>query len=399
MKQVLVVGGGPVGFALALKLALAGVDVALIEGAKKVNDDPRAGTIHPPTLEMFDSIGMAEPMMSKGIVVHNYQYRDRRAGIVADFDLGALRDDTPFPVRLMLEQHKVCEILRARLEAAPNAEVLFDHRLVSLDQRDEGVVAQIDAPEGRRAFEAAYVVGCDGGRSGVRKSMNVSFDGFTYPERFLILSTRYDFARLGYAFTNYVSDPEEWYALFKVPGADDAGVWRVVSAADAGAAPEAIFDEAAVQGRLRAFVDIGVDHDVVHRNLYDVHQRVASSYRDGRLLIAGDAAHINNPLGGMGMNFGLHDAFNLADKLTRVLLNGEDDALLDLYDRQRRTVAREYLQQQTIENKNNIEQKDPVRRGEFQARLRSIAADRRRLRDFLLRGCMIEGVRRAASIS
>src|SRR5262249_58168810 len=132
------------------------------------------------------------------------------------------------------------------------------------------------------------------------------------------------------------------------------------------------------------------DYDVIHRNLYSVHQRVASCYRDGRLLLAGDAAHINNPLGGMGMNFGFHDAFNLADKLSSIMLDGVADATLDRYDRQRRTVAQEYLQRQTIENKRNIEQKDPREREKFYAELRAIAADRAKLRAYLQRVAMIE---------
>ena len=206
--------------------------------------------------------------------------------------------------------------------------------------------------------------------------MNVEFSGFTYEERFLILSTKYDFEPFGYALTNYLADPEEWCALFKVPGHDERGTWRVVFPVDAQIPVEEIFEESAVQRRIQGFHRKDGDYDVIHRNLYSVHQRVASCYRDGRLLIAGDAAHINNPLGGMGMNFGFHDAFNLAEKLAAIIQDGAGEDLLDLYDRQRRTVAQEYLQRQTIENKRNIEQKDPVAREKFHDELRAIVADR-----------------------
>jgi 3-(3-hydroxy-phenyl)propionate hydroxylase len=322
---------------------------------------------------------------------------------VADFDLGALADDTPYPYRLMLEQHKICYILLDLLKQYPHCEVRMQHRVAEVAQDGGSVTTTVETPGGTTTFRGPWLIGCDGGRSQVRKSMRVDFSGFTYEERFLILSTRYDFAQFGYALTNYIADPEEWCALFKVPGHDERGgdkqgVWRVVFPVDAHSPVEEIFAEDSVQRRIQNFHRKNGDYDVIHRNLYSVHQRVASCYRDGRLLIAGDAAHINNPLGGMGMNFGFHDAFNLTEKLAAIMQDGASDDLLDLYDRQRRTVAQEYLQRQTIENKRNIEQKDPNERAKFYDELRAIAADRAKLRAYLLRVAMIEGIRRANAI-
>lgn len=398
LDRVLIAGAGPIGFTMALNLARRNIPFTLLEGGDKIFDDPRAGTIHPPTLEMFDEIGVTRIFLEQGFTVRHYQYRDRREGIVAEFDLGALKDDTPFPYRLMLEQHKVCYILRDLLKDYSNHEILMNHRVTKVVQDSDGVTATVDSPEGEKTFRGRYMIGCDGGRSQVRKSMAVDFDGFTYPESFLVLSTPYDFGQHGYAITNYIADPDEWCALFKVPGHDGSGMWRVVFPADATIPQEQIFAESEVQRRIQGFHKKETPYNVVHRNLYNVHQRVASSYRDGRLLIAGDAAHINNPLGGMGMNFGFHDAFNLADKLSRVMQNGESPDLFDLYDRQRRTVAQEYLQRQTIENKKNIEQKDPVEREKFYAELRDIVANPEKQRAYLLRVAMIEGIRRANSI-
>src|SRR5262245_37435782 len=253
---------------------------------------------------MFAGIGVTAAMLARGYIVRNYQYRDRRTGIVAEFDLGALADDTPFPYRLMLEQHKICYILLDTLKQYPSCEVLMEHRVASVTQDGDGVTATVETPSGSKTFRGPWMIGCDGGRSQVRKSMKVDFSGFTYEERFLILSTRYDFAPHGYALTNYIADPDEWCALFKVPGHDERGIWRVVFPVDAGAPVDEIFEETAVQRRIQGFHPKAGSYEVTHRNLYDVHQRVASCYRDGRLLIAGDAAHINNPLGGMGMNFG-----------------------------------------------------------------------------------------------
>ncbi len=399
LKPVLIAGAGPIGFTVGLNLARRGIPFIILEAADRIFDDPRAGTIHPPTLEMFDHIGVTPLMLDQGYVVGNYHYRDRRDGLVANFDLGVLKDDTPFPYRLMLEQHKICYILRELLKEYEGCEVLMQHRVTSIIQDEAGVAVEVESPQGKKRLEGSYMIGCDGGRSQVRKSMNVTFDGFTYEERFLVLSTRYDFGQHGYALTNYIADPQEWCALFKVPGPDGNGMWRVVFPADAKAEPAAIFEESLVQARVQGFQHKDTPFEIVHRNLYDVHQRVASCYHDGRLLLAGDAAHINNPLGGMGMNFGFHDAFNLTEKLAQVILDGASHSLFEVYDRQRRTVAQEYLQRQTIENKRNIEQKDRSQQAAFYDELRAIVADRDKLRTYLLRVAMIEGVRRAKSIA
>jgi 3-(3-hydroxy-phenyl)propionate hydroxylase len=398
-ERILIAGAGPVGYAAALNLAHYGIPFTVFEATNEIFEDPRAGTIHPPTLEMFDKLGLADSLIARGYVVGNYHYRDRKEGLVADFDLGVLANESPYPFRLMLEQHKISHIIDDRLRQNHGGHILHGHQVLDVQQDGEGVRAEVKTPDGVRTFHGRYMIGCDGGRSQVRKSMNVDFQGITYKERFLVVTTPFDFAEAGYALTNYIADPEEWCALLKLPGPDDRGIWRALFPTDPEDSDDTYFDEEAIEARLQGLYPRPQRYEVVHRNLYEVHQRVASNYRAGRILVAGDAAHVNNPLGGMGMNFGFHDVFNLTEKLAAIWFHGGDESLLDLYDRQRRTVASEYLQRQTMENKRNIEQKDPAKREEFHDELRAIAADEDKLHAYLRRAAMIEGVERAASIT
>ena len=398
-NRVIIAGAGPVGYTAALNLAHYGVPFTLLEAEAMIKDDPRAGTIHPPSLEMFQRLGVAETMIARGYVVRNYHYRDRKTGLVADFDLGVLSEDTPFPYRLMLEQHKVSGIMHDALQDYDNYEILRQHTVKNVTQDQDSVTVEVSTPGGPKSLRGRYLIGCDGGRSQVRKCMDVTFGGFTHPERFLVVSTTFNFADAGYALTNYIADPKEWCALFKVPGWDDEGIWRVVFPTDTDLTQDELFDDDTIEARLQGFQAKKAPYEVVHRNLYKVHQRVASCYRDGRILVAGDAAHINNPLGGMGMNFGFHDVFSLTEKISKIWIYEAGEEQLDLYDRQRRTVAEEYLQRQTIENKKNLENTDPIEREAFHEGLREIIADPAKARPYLRRASMIEGIERAASIN
>jgi 3-(3-hydroxy-phenyl)propionate hydroxylase len=396
--RVIVVGGGPVGLTAALNLVRQDIPVLLLEASSEVYDEPRAATVHPPTMELFATLGVMDQFHARGNIVRHYQYRDRREGVVAEFDLEILRSETDFPYRLMLEQHKICQILMAELVQAPACEILTGHSVETVAQDDEGVVVRAGTSEGAKSFQARYAIGADGGRSAVRKSMKVEFEGFSYEERFIVIATTFDFGAEGYAETCYIADPDDWCAMFKVPGPDDRGLWRVTSAVKAGQSNEEVCEDAAIEARLQRFHPKPEPYEIVHRNIYQLHQRVASNYRDGRILVAGDAAHVNNPLGGMGMNFGFHDAFNLAEKIGRIWRGEAAPDLLDQYDRQRRTVATEYLQRQTIENKKNIEQSGEAERQSFHSELRAIVADEERQRSYLKRVTMIDGLRRANSI-
>lgn len=401
LDRVLIAGAGPVGLVAALGLSLSGVPVTVFEQGAELYDDPRAATMHPATLEMLDRLGLIQDVETAGLLCTELRFWNRPTGdLVASFDHGVLANETKFPYVIQCEQFKLSGIVMERLKAFPNCDVQFGHEVRDVSQTEDGVTVLGTGPDGDFEEIGAYAIGADGGRSIMRKAMDIEFEGFTYPERFVVLSTPFDFqSKRSYVYRNYIADPDEWCNLFKVAGDGPPGLWRTVFPTHPDETDDEILSDEAVQLRLQRFFQKDGDYPIVHRNLYVTHQRVAASFRRGRVLLAGDAAHVNNPIGGMGLNGGIHDAVNLADKLAPVVLVGADDRALDLYDLQRRTACIEFIQAQTIQNKKRLEETDPEVRAANLKELTDMAADPGRAKAFLMATGMITAVRRAASLT
>ncbi len=394
-SHVLIAGAGPVGLVSALKLAQAGIKVTVVERAPLLADDLRASTFHPPTMDLLDQFGIVPKLVEQGLVARYTQQRDRTEGLVAEFDMELLKDVTDHPYRLQCEQWKLTRLLKEQLDKLPHAEVLFNAVVKDVTQDADSVTltATIDGEE--RSFTGDYLIGADGAWSTVRQVLGIEFEGFTYPERFLVVSTDFEYAdhfpKLSYV--NYISDPEEWCVLLRVPA-----LWRVLFPVPPEISDEELLSDESVQARLQKLLPQPVPYKTVHRTLYKVHQRVAKEFRKGRVLLAGDSAHVNNPLGGMGMNGGVQDAFNVSEKLIAVLTGRADASLLDRYERQRRQVAIEYINANTARNKKHIEERDAAAREKNHQELREIAANPEAARDYLRKTSMIDALERAESI-
>jgi 3-(3-hydroxy-phenyl)propionate hydroxylase len=385
-RNVIVVGAGPVGTVAALACARHGHTVTLLEAQTRIDDSPRASTTQPPTLEMLAELGLIEEYLRVGLVSRTFQFWDRASRqLIAEFDFGRLKGETSFPYVVQTEQHKLANMAIARLRRMENVEVRLGERVTGIAQDADAVT--VTTPHS--TIGADYVIGADGGRSTVRKALGIEFEGYTWPERFLVITTKFDFqAALGCCLRTYMADPEEWTNLFKVAGDDLKGRWRAVFNTREDEKDEEALSDAAVRARLSRIYVPERERDYLHLNLYAVHQRVARNFRSGRVFLCGDAAHVNNPIGGLGLNCGIHEAWHLSALLDRAL-RGEN-ADLDEYEKTRRPLNIKYVQEQTVANKKRLEEREPAQRAKRFAELRAMADDPERHKAFLMRAALLE---------
>jgi len=389
-NRVFIAGAGPVGLVAAAKLVRAGVPVTVFEAGAELSTESRASTFHPPTLDMLEALGATQPLIAQGLVAPAFQYRTKKDGLVAQFDFNAIADATTHPYRVQAEQSKLTRILLDRLNGQSGFEIEFNSRVQAVAQDKSSVTLTIERNGATQSHSGRWLIGADGASSSVRRALGIEFDGFTWPDRLLVVSTPFDFHAVlpGLTSVNYVADAERWYFLLQIPG-----LWRVMFLIKEDISDEQIRTHEFAQSLMATIIPGLGNYEISHTTLYKVHQRVAKTFRLGRTFLAGDAAHINNPLGGMGMNGGIHDAINLTDRLADVWHGRAGDAELDRYDTQRRLVTLETIQTQTIQNKKNLESPEP-----FKQSLQQIKADPKRTYDYLLRVAMIATLRRAEEL-
>ena len=396
--RIIIAGGGPVGLIVGLVLGRAGIEVTVLDKGDILHQHPRAATIHPASLDILDDLGVYERIEPLGIVCPIVNYYDQQE-LLASFDHALLAGETRHPWVLQCEQDKVSRVLFAMSRDLPTLDIQTETEVLACSQSADAVEAEVKRPDGsRERITGRYLIGADGARSTVRSETGIEFEGFTYPERFMIIGSTYDFAQAGYALRNYISDPVEWYNLFKISWKGPPGVYRLVVPVSLDEALDEDHILETCQRKFQRFHPRSEPYEIVINDSYVVHQRVAATFRQGRIILAGDAAHLNSPIGAMGMNSGIHDAVNLANNLIRVLRREEDEGALDRYVRQRRHVAVEHVQTATIANKKNMEQRDPATRQKYRDEMHRAAADPALAKKFLMRTSLIECLRDADRI-
>jgi 2-polyprenyl-6-methoxyphenol hydroxylase-like FAD-dependent oxidoreductase len=349
MEDVIVVGGGPTGFINALGLAQAGVRVTVLESEAKIVDSPRAAVYHWSVIEGLQRLGIREEVERTGFPRQDYIYLVLKTGERIEFSLEALNGHTPFPYNLHLGQHQLAEIALRRLSEYSNAGVRFDARLTSLSQDLNGVTLQVATRSGAQEMRAKWVIGADGGASTVRHQLGLEFEGMTWPERFVATNVFFDFERHRYARGTFLIDDGHGAVIAKL---NNSGLWRCTYMENAS------LSEATLLERLpRAYDAIlpGItDYTVERAAPYRMHQRCAPRFRVGRVVLAGDAAHVTNPTGGLGLTSGLLDSFALYPALAAVVMEGADPAVLDRYSNSRREIFLNRVSPQAVANKQLI---------------------------------------------
>ena len=394
--KVIIIGAGPVGTFVAYCLAEYGIETILLESETSCETDMRASTFHPSTLKYLDNLNLANELIDKGLKAPIFQYRIRATDEILEFNLEELSDVLDFPFRLQCEQYKFARMLADKLDNHKYSSVMFNRELISFSDAGNKVKLKVDHKGIVEDYECDYLIGADGANSIVRRNLGIEFGGFTYKEKFFTLSTEKPlenyFTDLSYV--NYVSDPDEWFVMLKAPSA-----WRILVPVDEKLDDDLIRSDDYVRNILKRALNSDDRIETIHRTIYRVHQRVVDTMRSGRVILAGDSAHLNNPLGGFGMNGGLHDAWNLAKQLDEIINHNKNEELLDLYDRQRRTVMNEFIQKQTIRNKKMIEETGDDKYSSEWNRMRNIHQNDTERRQYMFRQTMAQSLVREAEIS
>jgi 3-(3-hydroxy-phenyl)propionate hydroxylase len=391
---VIIVGAGPVGLVSALRLAQLGVSSIVLEASETIPRDLRASTVHPPTLDMLDELGVAEDYIKLGIITESWQLIHLGSRERVRFDLSVLGHHTRHPYRLQCEQYNLAPLLIERARATGLVDIRFGVEVTAVSQDDGKVTARATAGGEPVEFEGRYLIGADGAHSVVRQSLALPLEGFTYEHSTTLITTPFRFED---EIPELVGANYTWTWL-------DAGSmfrlrdeWRCTFYPRPGESDRELTDET-IESRMQGILSRTEPYEVREKRNYRIHQRIVSDYRVGRIVLAGDAAHVTPPTGGLGMNGGIHDAVNLAEKLASVT-HGESDALLDLYTRQRRPIAVAEILAQSHQNRVRMQLWDPEQRNEVMQRMRAVAADAEATKAMLLRTSMIEGLRQAALVA
>ena len=393
-SQVTIIGAGPSGLTLAWWLVEQGVSVTVLARETAIPRDMRASTFHPATLDLLTESGLAATLIERGTVVPQWQYLIHESGERAVFDMAHLSEVTAHPFRLQCEQFQLTELLAEKLAKEPLCELRLGATLQSVIPGESQVTVQYQSAGEDSVNVCDWLIAADGASSQVRKALGLDVDGQTFPKTSITLVLEYpfedDIPNLlgGY----YVWLPDRHYSLMRL-----RNTWRLTYSPEQDQDIESALSDAVAQTHIARVSPRASGAAILTRNYYTLHQRCLARFCHGRTLFIGDAAHLNSPAGGMGMNSGIHDARSLADHLVPVI-NGDDPLLLERYDRRRRTIAQEEVQRLSARNYARHRETEASKRMLIWNELQEIVSDPVKHRDYLLDAAMIRSRQREKTI-
>ena len=345
---------------------------------------------------MMEPYGISARAVDGGMPARQWQIRMHTTGEKAVFDMGCIADVTDYPFRLQFEQSKLCAIMGEMLAADPLVQMYYGTKIEAFEQDDESVTIFADQNGERVSLTGRFLIGADGATSSVREHLDLSFEGSMYPERTVLVTTTFPFHEHLDDISNvsYCWDTDGNFSLLRLPDR-----WRVSLYFPEGLSPEEALDDKHLEARLQSICASSQAFNITDKRVYRVHQRIVERYDHGRVVLAGDAAHINSPTGGMGMNGGLHDAHNLTEKIDKIWHEGGDLSLLALYSRQRKPIAEREIMLQADRNRKRMTEKDPEKRRASLLQLQETTSDAEKQRAYLMKSSMYDGLAAATAIT
>ena len=388
--DVLIVGAGPVGLLAANALVEKSIDMYICDKLNAPVEELRASTFHPPTLDLLEPLGLTSAVLENGLKSPEWQIRFHETGDRVVFDLSVLKADTNHPYRVQCEQAHLAAAARAKLGRA-GIEVNYGCQVEDIVDKGAFVETTLMSGGVRFRIRSRYLIGADGAQSIVRGHVTTTFPGHTYPETTILATTDFPFENYleGLSNINYVWWEKGTFSLLKLPD-----LWRCSLYPDSEETLEEALEEAAIRRKLSRIKPEAADCNINVIRPYRVHMKIADEFCRNRIVLAGDAAHLNSPSGGMGMNGGIHDALMLSDAL-ELSLRANDETALPRYAAARRATALEDILQAADRNRSRMQEKEPGKRRDIFNELKNITEQTETARSYLLKTSMIEGLRKS----